>query len=93
MKNCVLHILAILLLLTSCASNNSEKETVSEVNKDSVLTVKRRTGEPIETMILCESTFNRELSGNGKVVAKRSAEMPRRSGTAIWWTSCPWRPR
>ena len=75
MKNCVLHILAILLLLTSCASNNSEKETVSEVKKDSVLTVKRRTGEPIETMILCESTFNRELSGNGKVVAKRSAEM------------------
>ncbi|MBQ7361871.1 MAG: efflux RND transporter periplasmic adaptor subunit [Bacteroidaceae bacterium] len=75
MKSCVLHILAILLLLTSCASNNSEKETVSEVKKDSVLTVKRRTGEPIETMILCESTFNRELSGNGKVVAKRSAEM------------------
>ena len=75
MKNCVLHILAILLLLTSCASNNSEKETVSEVKKDIVLTVKRRTGEPIETMILCESTFNRELSGNGKVVAKRSAEM------------------
>lgn len=75
MKNCVLHILAILLLLTSCASNNSEKETVSEVKKDSVLTIKRRTGEPIETMILYESTFNRELSGNGKVVAKRSAEM------------------
>ena len=75
MKSCVLYILAILLLLTSCASNNSEKETVSEVKKDSVLTVKRRTGEPIETMILCESTFNRELSGNGKVVAKRSAEM------------------
>ena len=75
MKSCVLHILAILLLLTSCASNNSEKETVSEVKKDSVLTVKRRTSEPIETMILCESTFNRELSGNGKVVAKRSAEM------------------
>lgn len=75
MKNCVLHILAILLLLTSCASNNSEKETVSEVKKDSILTAKRRTGEPIETMILCESTFNRELSGNGKVVAKRSAEM------------------
>lgn len=75
MKSCVLHILAILLLLTSCASNNSEKGTVSEVKKDSVLTVKRRTGEPIETMILCESTFNRELSGNGKVVAKRSAEM------------------
>ena len=75
MKSCVLHIMAILLLLTSCASNNSEKETVSEVKKDSVLTIKRRTGEPIETMILCESTFNRELSGNGKVVAKRSAEM------------------
>lgn len=75
MKNCVLHILAILLLLTSCASNNSEIETVSEVKKDSVLTAKRRTGEPIETMILYESTFNRELSGNGKVVAKRSAEM------------------
>ena len=75
MKSCVLHILAILLLLTSCASNNSEKEAVSEVKKDSVLTIKRRTGEPIETMILYESTFNRELSGNGKVVAKRSAEM------------------
>ncbi len=75
MKSCVLHILAILLLLTSCASNNSEKETVREVKKDSVLTIKRRTGEPIETMILYESTFNRELSGNGKVVAKRSAEM------------------
>ncbi len=75
MKSCVLHILAILLLLTSCASNNSEKETVSEAKKDSVLTVKRRTGEPIETMILCERTFNRELSGNGKVVAKRFAEM------------------
>jgi RND family efflux transporter MFP subunit len=75
MKNCVLHILAILLLLTSCASNNSEKETVSEVKKDSVLTAKRRTGEPIETMVLCESTFNRELSGNGKIVATRSAEM------------------
>lgn len=75
MKSCVLHILAILLLLTSCASNNSEKETVSEVKKDSTLTAKRRTGEPIETMVLCESTFNRELSGNGKVVAKRSAEM------------------
>lgn len=75
MKSCVLHIMAILLLLTSCASNNSEKETVREVKKDSVLTIKRRTGEPIETMILYESTFNRELSGNGKVVAKRSAEM------------------
>ena len=75
MKSCVLHIPAILLLLASCASNNSEKEAVSEVKKDSVLTIKRRTGEPIETMILCESTFNRELSGNGKVVAKRSAEM------------------
>ena len=67
--------MAILLLLTSCASNNSEKEAVREVKKDSTLTAKRRTGEPIETMILCESTFNRELSGNGKVVAKRSAEM------------------
>ena len=67
--------MAILLLLTSCASNNSEKEAVSEVKKDSVLTIKRRTGEPIETMILCESTFNRELSGNGKIVAQRSAEM------------------
>ena len=75
MTDCVLHILAILLLLTSCASNNSEEKAVSEVKKDSVLTIKRRTGEPIETMILCESTFNRELSGNGKVVAKRSAEM------------------
>lgn len=75
MKSCVLHILAILLLLTSCTSNNSEKGTVSEVKKDSVLTIKRRTGEPIETMILCERTFNRELSGNGKVVAQRSAEM------------------
>ena len=75
MKNCIVHIMAILLLLTSCASNNSEKEAVSEVKKDSVLTVKRRTGEPIETMVLCESTFNRELSGNGKIVATRSAEM------------------
>lgn len=75
MKNCVLHIFAILLLLTSCASNKSEKEALSEVKKDSTLTVKRRTGEPIETMILCENTFNRELSGNGKVVAKYSAEM------------------
>ena len=75
MTDCVLHILAILLLLTSCASNNSEEKAVSEVKKDSVLTIKRRTGEPIETMVLCESTFNRELSGNGKVVAKRSAEM------------------
>ena len=75
MKSCVLYILAILLLLTSCASNNSEKEAAREVKKDSVLTIKRRTGEPIETMILYESTFNRELSGNGKVVAKRSAEM------------------
>lgn len=75
MKYCVLHILTILLLFTSCADNKSEKEVVGEVKKDSVLTIKRRTGEPIETMILCESTFNRELSGNGKVVAKRSAEM------------------
>lgn len=76
MKNSLLLLLLLLLIVASaCIDRRDEKVIASESRKDSTLTAKRRTGEPIETMILYESTFNRELSGNGKVVAKRSAEM------------------
>lgn len=74
MKNSLL-LLLLLIVASACIDRRDEKVIASESRKDSTLTAKRRTGEPIETMILCESTFNRELSGNGKVVAQRSAEM------------------
>lgn len=64
-----------ILSLLSCGNGQRAEFSSSDITNDSVFNVKRRTGEPIETMILCESTFNRELSGNGKVVAARSAEM------------------
>ncbi|MBQ3153149.1 MAG: efflux RND transporter periplasmic adaptor subunit [Bacteroidaceae bacterium] len=74
MKNSLL-LLLLLIVASACIDRRDEKVIANESRKDSTLTAKRRTGEPIETMILYESTFNRELSGNGKVVAKRSAEM------------------
>ena len=75
MRIAILYLSALLLLLSSCNSNETEKNIADEARKDSVLTVKRRTGEPIKAMVLTESTFNRELASNGKVVAKQSSDL------------------
>ena len=75
MRIAILYLSALLLLLSSCNSNETAKSIADEARKDSVLTVKRRTGEPIKAMVLTESTFNRELASNGKVVAKQSSDL------------------
>lgn len=75
MKKTIVHIFVVLLTATSCSVDKQETDIASEARKDSVLTVRRRTGEPIETMVLTERAFHRELAGNGKVVAMRSAEL------------------
>lgn len=75
MRKALLHLFVLLLLLASCNSNGTENRVDDDSRKDSVLIVKRRTGEPIETMILSESTFNRELASNGKVIAKRYSDL------------------
>lgn len=74
MKNSLL-LLLLLIVASACIDCRDEKDITSESRKDSVLTVRRRTGEPIETMVLTERAFHRELAGNGKVVAMRSAEL------------------
>lgn len=74
MKNPLL-ILLLLIVASACIDRRNEKDIASEARKDSVLTVRRRTGEPIETMVLSERSFHREFAGNGKIVAMRSAEL------------------
>lgn len=75
MKKTIVYIFVVLLTAASCSVDKREKDIASEARKDSVLTVKRRTGEPIETMVLTERAFHHELAGNGKIVAMRSAEL------------------
>ena len=75
MRRVILHSLVAIVLFSSCNGNDTHQQNIAdEARKDSVLTVRRRTGEPIETMVLTERTFHREFAGNGKVIATRSAE-------------------
>ena len=76
MRRVILHSLVAIVLFSSCNGNDTHLQNIAdEARKDSVLTVRRRTGEPVETMVLTERSFHRELAGNGKVVAMRSAEL------------------
>lgn len=75
MKRSFFPILSVLLSVFASCSETHQQNIADEARKDSVLTVKRRTGEPIATMVLSETPFHRELASNGKVAAKRMAEL------------------
>ena len=70
---------AILTTLSACTQSTDAPQPKGEKG-DSLRSVIERKREPIETFVLSEKTFYRELSGNGKVTVKRTAEM--RFGTS-----------
>lgn len=59
--------------LSSCHSSPPSNEVKQDSVPDSLTTAMKR--EPIETYVLKGKTFYQELAGNGKVKAKRSAEV------------------
>lgn len=67
-------VLGMLLSLTGC-TNSVENNDQDIPKNDTLRHAIERKREPIETFVLTERMFYRELSGNGKVTAKRVAEV------------------
>ncbi|MBO5467352.1 MAG: efflux RND transporter periplasmic adaptor subunit [Prevotella sp.] len=71
----VIFVLGAVLLLTSCQPVIKKDDNIDSLQKDSAILSKPHAGEPIQTMVLKEQTFNRKLAGNGKVSALHSSEL------------------
>lgn len=84
MKHLYFKSLFMSLVLISChSSNDGNIITDEEFRKDSVLITSSVSREPIQTMLLKEQPFHRELAGNGKVSALRSSELRFQTGELI----------
>lgn len=70
MKQTNISLIVITFFFTSCQLSDTPKETDS-----SPVTPSERKREPVETYVLKGKTFYQELAGNGKVTARRSAEV------------------
>lgn len=74
----------IIAAFASCENGADEKDYAVESSQgDSTVLNKPHAGEPIQTMVLKEQTFNRELAGNGKVSALRSSELRFHTGEML----------
>lgn len=74
-KVLTLCLFAAVCFLGSCDNNGHENHSDDINNNDSALAFDRYADEPIETMVLSEKTFYKELASNGKAVAQHSAEL------------------
>lgn len=74
-KVLTLCLFVVVCFLSSCGNNGQEELSDDINNNDSVLAFDRYADEPIETMVLNEKTFYKELVSNGKAVAQHSAEL------------------
>ena len=83
MRKSVMFILGGTILLASCQPTDQKDVTTEASQVDSTVLNKPHAGEPIQTMVLKEQTFNRELAGNGKVSALRSSELRFHTGEML----------
>lgn len=71
----ILYVTFIIAGLVACKNERNGGNVKEAPTNDSIVTGKAHSGEPIQTMVLKEQAFNRELAGNGKVSAFRSSEL------------------
>lgn len=79
----ILYVTFIIAGLVACKNEENGNNVKEAPANDSIVTGKPHSGEPIQTMVLKEQAFNRELAGNGKVSALRSSELRFQTGELI----------
>lgn len=82
MRRIIMSFIGGIIILVSC-QNSVQNTEVAEALNNYTLIEKTHAGEPIQTMVLKEETFNRELAGNGKVAALLSSELRFQTGEQI----------